>query len=211
MGAFDQVMAEQSLFREPPSQHPAEGSDFIDSLAVIRALTEQILTDIGDRLGVRIDADGVGEQAGEGRGGGARQGGRHARLDDAVAGGKSTAGIETRLIEGMGESPDHAAGGAARKLGVAVEGDDETDIHQPVGLADNNQVGGVDRPRPVDQSVELLEFAALALPADVLLFGLAPSSIAVKQEEVGPWVALVEGFDALDRCLQQPGIIFSMQ
>ena len=53
---LEQVMAEDRVFRHPALQRGFEGVDVVDALAGEIALAEQILIDVGDRAGVRIDA-----------------------------------------------------------------------------------------------------------------------------------------------------------
>ena len=99
VGAFNQVMAQQPLFRKPPRQHSTEGAHIIDTLAIVGTFTGEILIDIGNSLGVWVNSDGVCEESAERRGTRARQGRAHARLDDCVRAGQDPArGIEARLI-----------------------------------------------------------------------------------------------------------------
>src|SRR6185369_9575494 len=97
MSPFDQVVAQYPLFREASRQHATESGYVVDSLAVIRSFTAQVLIDIGDRLGVGVDADRIGEEPAEGRGARARQGRADPRLDDGVAGHDVAGRIEAGL------------------------------------------------------------------------------------------------------------------
>ena len=56
MRAFDQVMAQQASFGKPPREHPAEGAHIVDALAVVGPFTREVLVDIGNRAGVRINS-----------------------------------------------------------------------------------------------------------------------------------------------------------
>ena len=67
MGAFDQVVAQNPVFRESSRQNSAEGANIVDAFALVRAFAAEILIDIGDSLGVGIDPDGIGEKTAEGR------------------------------------------------------------------------------------------------------------------------------------------------
>src|SRR3989337_883880 len=77
---------------------------------------------------------------------------------------------------------DQAPGSAARQAGVAVEGDHEAHVGQSFGFTDVHHSQGL-RVGAEDQVVELLQFAALALPPDVFLLRLAPLSPPVRKEE----------------------------
>ena len=83
--ALEQVVAEDAIRRQPARQREAERVDVIDPLADERAFAEQVLVDVGDRARVRIDAGLAGEHPRVARAARARQPGRHARLQDAVA------------------------------------------------------------------------------------------------------------------------------
>jgi len=65
MGPFDQVVTEHPLFREALGKNATEGPDIIDALAVVRSFPAQILIHIRDRLGVGINADGIGKEPAE--------------------------------------------------------------------------------------------------------------------------------------------------
>jgi hypothetical protein len=62
--AFQQVVAEDAVFREAAGQRLLEGCDVVDALADEGAFLERILIDIGHRPGVRVDARLAAVQAG---------------------------------------------------------------------------------------------------------------------------------------------------
>ena len=56
--ALEEIVAEQRVVRNPAVERRLEGVDVVDALAGIGALAEQVLIDVGDGGGVRIDAAG---------------------------------------------------------------------------------------------------------------------------------------------------------
>ncbi len=207
---FDQVVAQDPLFGESSRQHAAESTHVIDPLAMVRPFTAQVLIDIGDSLGVRVNADCIGEEPAECRDAGARQGWAHPRLDDGVrAGHDVTRRIEARLIEGVRNGLDHSAGRGVGQQGVAVQGDDEAHVRKAVRVAHVDHGRGLFQPRAVDQAVQFLQLPPFALPADEFLLGFAPGALPMEQEKSLAAVALVERFQAFFRGLEQPAVVFA--
>src|SRR5208282_1218793 len=98
-------------------------------------------------------------------------------LDDAAG-----ARIECRAIERVSHLADQPLGGSPRQARIAIEGDDVADAvghdrREPV-VRDESRVACA-----AQQSVELVQLAALALPPDPLSLALVPPSSAMKQEE----------------------------
>ena len=208
MSPFDQVMAQQALVGESSGEHSIERPHIVDSLSVVGAFPGEVLVDVGNRAGVRIDPTRIGEQAAEKGGARARRRGADARLDDRVRSGLHPSRlIEARLVQRMGQRLDHAAGGARRELGVAVQRDHEPDISQGGGVADADQACGVLWPGARDEPVQLFQLAPLALPADELLLGFAPGALAMEKEEPPVAVAPVQGFQVADHSLQEMGVV----
>ncbi len=87
MRPFDQIMTQYALFGKSSREHAAEGAHIVDSLALVRSFTAEVLIDIRDSLGVRVDADRIGEKPTENRGPGTRERRTHPRLDDGVGAG----------------------------------------------------------------------------------------------------------------------------
>ncbi len=212
VGPFEQVMAQHPLFREPSRQHATEGAHVIDPLAMVRPFTVQVLIDIGDSLGVRVDADRIGKEPAEGRRARARQGRAHTRLDDGVGAGHDVPQpVEARLIEGVRQSLDHSAGRCVRQLGIAVQGYDKAHIRKAIRVPHVNQGCGVYRPRAGDQAVQFLEFAAFALPANEFLLGFTPGALPMEQEKKFAAMALIESLHGFSRSLEQPAVVFTCQ
>ena len=59
--ALQKVVAEQSIFWNPPRERGFEEVHIVNAFAAIRALTEKILIEVRNRAGVRVDAPRVGE------------------------------------------------------------------------------------------------------------------------------------------------------
>ncbi len=169
--AFDQIMTQQRLFGKPAGQDSTEGTHIIDALAVVGAFTGDILIDVGNGLRIGIDSNRVREETAERRGARARQGGAHARLNDRVGAGQDIAfAVEARPVERVREGLDHPAGGVVGQLRVAIERDDEPHIRQMIRVADVHQPLGILGPRSIDQTIELFQLPAFALPSDEFPF-----------------------------------------
>src|SRR5687768_8040050 len=99
---------------------------------------KQILINIGDGAGIRIDPRVAGKhprKSGPARAGNADA---DARLEDAVAfGHPAELLVELRAVERMGHRADELPGCVARKLGVTVKRDDIPDIAELVDRADD--------------------------------------------------------------------------
>ena len=212
VSAFNQVMAQQPLFRKPPGQHSTEGAHIIDPLAMVGAFTGEILIDVGNGLGVWINSDRVCEESAERRAARARQGRAHARLDDGVRAGQDPAcGIEARLVERVCQGLDHPAGSAKRELCVAVQRDDEPHIGQMIRVADVNQTIGIFRPRSIDQTIEFFHLPPFAFPTDEFLLGFTPGAVPMEKEETLTPIPMVESFEALGRRLEQSFVVLAMR
>ena len=85
--AFEQVVRQQRVLGHAAVERRRERVDVVQALAGEDALAEQVLVDVGDGRGVRIDAGVAGVDPGEERSGRARHRHADARLEDAVAGG----------------------------------------------------------------------------------------------------------------------------
>ncbi len=201
---FEQVVAEQRALRHLAGQGGREGVDVVDALAGERPLPEQVLVDVGDRRRVGIDARRAREDTLEERPLVAgRQRRRDPRLQDAVALDHAAAAlVEARPVERVRERADQPAGDLAGQPGVGIQGEHEADgaglegglaVRRMVGamlamaamvarfamaaVAGREQEGGV--AGALQQAVQLLELAALALPAEPASFARAPDAPAV--------------------------------
>ena len=178
---LEEIVAEQRVFRHPSLERSLEGVDVVDPLAGVRALGEEILVDVRDRGGIGIDAGGTGKHAPKERAlalGG--QGRRDPRLEDAVALDDATfARLEPGPVQRVRQGADEPRRGAARKLGIGVQRDHEANRRRDVGRLDDERGVG----RAAQEAIELVQLAALALPAHPARLALAPEASAVEQME----------------------------
>ena len=212
MLAFDQVVAEQTAFREAAGKNSAEGAQIVDPFAVVGALAGEILVHVGNRFGVWIDPDRVGKQPAERRSQRAGQGWTDARLEDGIGAGQDPAlFIKPGPVERMGKRLDHPPRGSRRQLGVAVERDDEADALEPVRISHLQQLWGAFRPGIFEVLMQFLEFSAFALPADVASFRRTPLPFAMEEEETLAVVPPVQLLQSLDGLLQELSILWLMR
>ncbi len=54
VGAFNEVMTEQPLLREPPTEYLVKGTDIVNGLSMVDGVAEQVLIDVGNRLAIRV-------------------------------------------------------------------------------------------------------------------------------------------------------------
>ncbi len=81
---FNQIVTEQPRFGEPAGKHPVEGAHIVDTLAMVRTLAGKVLIDIGNCIGIGVDADRVRKEPAERRTAHARERSAHARLNNRV-------------------------------------------------------------------------------------------------------------------------------
>ena len=177
-------MAQEGRVRHPASERSLEGVNVVNSLAGIGAFAEQILVHVGDGGGVGIDTAHAREDALEERAlaaDGQRR--RDARLQHRIAFHDPAGdGIEARPVEGMRHLPDQPADCVARQLRVSVERDDIADVRGYGGwLPVDAQERGIRG--AAQESVQFVQLAALALPADPPTFAFVPDPPAMEQEE----------------------------
>ena len=123
--ALEQVVAEQRVGRNAPVERGAEGVDVVDALANVAAFVEEVLIDVGDRGGIRIEADVAGEDLRERRAVGALDAHLDPRLQHAIAlGHAAKAGVETWTVERVRQRAHQTARRLHRELRVGVERDD---------------------------------------------------------------------------------------
>ena len=207
--ALEQVVAQQRVLRHPAGHRRVERVDVVDALAGEGSFREQVLVDVGDGGGVRIDARRAGERPLEDRGLMFRgEGRRDARLEHAVAVRDPPGSrIEGRRVERMGDRPDQAADRTGRQSRVGVERDHVADVRRcGRGASLGHEDAG--RRRPTQQRVQLLELAALAFPAHPAALDLVPAAASMQQQEAGASarcvaVALVEPIDSRGRGRQE--------
>ena len=90
--------------------------------------------------------------------------------------------IEVWLVEGVRHLPDQPLGGSDRQARVSIERDDVADTGgQRRSMTidwQKRRIGGAAK-----QSVEFVQFAAFALPADPFFLALVPDTSAMEKEE----------------------------
>ena len=204
--ALDQVVTQQRILREAIESRALERGDIVDSLAGVRALTEEILIDIGHCRRVGIDTGVAGEDRGEAGSIRALQRYAYARLQDAVPLNDARAAVaENGAVERMRDRSDQRGRCPARKKGVGVECDDVAHAREPRDLA-------LDRrecfPRPAAQiRVELPELSPLSLPAHPDTLRLVSSARALeKVERRGLPVFAIQRAHALHRRLDDRSV-----
>src|SRR5439155_26423189 len=84
VGALNEIVAEDVVFRKRLPDRRLGGIDVVNPLAGVRAAAEQILVDVGNGGRIRIEADRAREEAREQRTGGGHQAEADERLQDAV-------------------------------------------------------------------------------------------------------------------------------
>ena len=201
--ALDQVVAEHQAFGQALVQHGVHGLHVEQCLAGVGPFEEHVLVDLGAGRAVGVDAALAGKQPVEqGEVARCRQGRGDARLQDAVAAGHhACAWVDLGLVVGVCSDAHQLAQAAGGKLRVAVERDDVRRVRRDArGLAQVEERTGVTGGQRGDQ---LLQLAALALPAEPALFGAAEAPHAVQQDEarclaLGGGVAIVELADLCD-------------
>ncbi len=189
VAAFEQVVAEHPVGRQPLAERALEGVDVVDALADERALAEHVLVDVGDGARVGVDAGVAAVQPGVARAPARRQAGADARLQDAVAlghhVGAARVGGEARPVERVRHRRHELRRGVARQLRVGVERDDVAHVAEHAGVADDVREA-LARPgagAAAQQRVEVAELAALPLLAHPHPVDGVPAPRPVEQEE----------------------------
>ena len=206
--AFEQIMAEQGRVRHPPGQRRLESIDIVNALACERAFVEQVLIDVRDRRRVGIDAALGGKYPLEQRAALAhRQGGGDARLQDAIARHDPARHcVIDRPVERMRHLANQPGHSFKRQARVGIERDHIGNAGWCLRLhAIKGNEAGVRH--SAQKAVELMQFAALALPTDPGLLACAPFAGPVQQQETRSGqsrrITFVEAVDASDRCIEK--------
>ena len=210
--ALEEVVREERVLRHAARESALERVDVVDALARVDRLVEEVLIDVGDGERIRVDPPRTGEEeAEEGLAARRRQRGRHPRLHDAVSRHDPGPGlVEDRPVQRMRHGADELSDGAPRKPRVAIEGDDVANARARRFLV--RQEGGVRG--ATKEPVELVELAALALPAHPAALRRVPDPPAVEQMEprsaVGSRsVPLVELGHGIARRREEPRIFLA--
>ena len=210
--ALEQVVAQERVLGYPVRHRRAEGVEVVDPLAGEAPLAEQVLVDVGDGGRVRVDPGRSGEDPLEDR---CLVLGRQRRgdpwLEHAVAlGHPAGPRIEGRLVERMGDRPHEAPHRPARQPRIGIERDHVAHVGRrgrrgPPGRQDAG------RRRAAQEGIQLVELAALALPAHPAALGLVPAALSVEEQEPGASarrlaMALVEPVDGR-RCRREELVV----
>ena len=172
------------VLRDASLERGCEGVHVVAALSAVGAFPEEILVDVGDgeRVGIhpastRVDA--LEERSLATR----RQRRRDARLKHRVAlDHAAAAAIEPWTVERMGHLPDEPPRSPARESGVAVERDHVADAGGHDGRPSARScVGRVGR--AAEQSIQLVELAAFAFPADPLALAVVPHPPAMQKKK----------------------------
>ena len=209
--SFEQVVAEDPVLGKAAAEHGVHRLHVEQPLAGVGAFPEHVLVDLGARRAVRVDSGLAREQPVVERdlvGLGQRR--RDVRLQDRVAALDALAvGRELRQVVRMRGDADELAQAARRQARVAVEGDDVARSRRDGrGAAEIEERAGA---ALGEQGEQLLELAALSLPADPLLLGRREASLAMEDDEARRLVRRrgVEGIQPLDlgdRRAEQRGV-----
>ena len=198
--AFQQVMRQDGVLRNPVTQGGLERVNLIDALAAERSATEEILVDVGDghRVGRQTALGGVDRLEG-GSVVDRRQARGDSRLEHREAAADLSAGrVDHRLIQGVRDLSDQLLRGVARQPGVGVECD-----HVAEAAGDSSLESHVAGARGAAQvGVELHQLAALALPAHPGVFARIPAPFAVEEQEPVT-ILLVQGSDPVPGEVEQ--------
>ena len=180
---FEQIVTEHAVLRQAAREQRVQGVDMEQTLAGESSLAEQILIDLGAGRAVGVHATVAGKQPViESEFARARQRRCDAGLQDGVAAQHGTpVGPEPGLVLRVRRYADQFAQASRWQLRVAVERDDVAGLLAKARDLPQVQEGaGGSGGKPGKQ---LFELAALALPADPALLGLAKSTLAVQQQK----------------------------
>src|ERR671918_351595 len=92
----------------------------------------------------------------------------------------------------MRQGFNHPPGSAAEQLRIGIQRDDKPDTLESIAIARTEKPFQLGRRFANEESIELLELAALALPADPALLALAPRTPAMKKKEAARSVAAIQ-------------------
>ena len=183
VAAFEQVVTEDPVLREPAAHSPLERVHVVDALADEGPFAEQVLVDVGHHAGIRVDARLAGPEPRVPRPGRAGKADGHPGLKDAVTGHHALlAVVVLGPVERVHHGADHEARGVSRQIGVGVERDDVLHLGQNGRVPDDagEPTGG----STAQERVQLGELPALALVAHPEALLRIPPPGAVKEEEL---------------------------
>jgi hypothetical protein len=180
--AFEEVVAEQRVLRHTAAQGAVERGGFVDALADVDAVAEEVLVDVRDAARVKVEAGVARENPRQRRGARAARLHLDARLEHGVSGRDASAPlVELGMVQWVRQRRRQPSSGVARDLGVGVERDHEAHVRERDGIADVHGKAGA--AVAGEQAIELRELAALALPPHPAAFRRVPAPAAVKEME----------------------------
>ena len=136
IGAFDQVMAEQGITREPLVENLLDGIHLINSFTCVDALSVELLICIRNCPGIYVEPSLTSVNGCEPRSRSTLHADSHARLQDTVASGDDVLyGINDCGIQRMCQGSDHPLRRAAREVGVGVKSDNKPNSWQYAEIA----------------------------------------------------------------------------
>src|SRR5579859_4590789 len=122
--ALNQVMAEQSILREPAIEHAVDRFGFENALAGKNGLSVEVLIDVRHRARVNVETGLTRVDVGETRSRGALNADAHTRLQNPVTSDDYVLlRIDNRLIQRMSKRGDKLVGCTAREFRISVERD----------------------------------------------------------------------------------------
>src|SRR6188472_1277035 len=95
----------------------------------------------------------------------------------------------------MREGFNHPPGGVAQQLGIGVESNDEANALKLGAIARVKKSLQLGRGGAHKKLIQLLKFAALALPTDPALLALAPPTLSMKKKEMPVSVSTIQFLD----------------
>ena len=201
-------MAQYRVVRNPASHGGFEDIQVVDALAAKGTFAEQVLINVGDHAGVGVHPAGVGEQTLEQRSvASGRQGRGDPRLQHRIAVDHTTRpGIHGRQIQRMCHLADQAPRRIARQPRIGIQHDHIA--HAGGRQAVSGNEAGIDR--AAKQTVQLVQLAPLALPANPFALRRVPQPAPVQQQKaIAPRarrIPSVQRGDAVHRSAQHCSI-----
>src|SRR6266550_1598433 len=95
----------------------------------------------------------------------------------------------------MRQGLDHPPGGIAQQLGIGIQRDDKPNALELRAIARAEKSFQLGRGFAHEESIELLELPALALPADPTLLALTPRAPTMKKKEAPRSVPAIQFLD----------------
>ena len=180
--AFQQIVAQDLLLRQAPGQYGVHGRHMQQAFAAERALGKHILINLRRGRAVRVNTALPAKEPVKRRGRlRARQRRRDARLQDGIARQHAAARhIHAGLIQRVRRHTHQRAQRSRRQHGVTVESDyiqrASHRVRVRAQVHEGRISGGLGQ-----HAQQLLQLAALALPAHPALLRVRPGALAVQK------------------------------